>query len=159
MKNRNMPRDCGIFFHKTQHSASPCICHIELDRGKVHKNLLFILCQRAGGIDLCTSTQQNAVKNKNMLIGYGVFSLKRHTAYHHASVIVHFTGGKCINIHISWKGLSLFIFLFGITDWYITQKNTIQRQGSIQSLFPFRKWDIFILKSLLRTPFVILDAP
>ncbi len=33
-----MPRDCGVFFCKTQHSASPCICGIELDRGKVHKS-------------------------------------------------------------------------------------------------------------------------
>ncbi len=31
------------YVHKTQHSASPCICHIELDGGKVHKNPLFIL--------------------------------------------------------------------------------------------------------------------
>ncbi len=72
--------------------------------------------------DLYTSTQQNAVKNRNMLIVCGIFSLKHYIEHHQESVKVYFTGGKCINIYTSYsiningQSLSLFLFLVVIQD-------------------------------------------
>ncbi len=85
-----------------------CLSYIELDGGKVHKNYpiseLSLFFWSGSQNDLYTSTQQNAVKNTNMMIVYGMFSIKHHTAHHHESVIVYFTGGKYIKL--------IFIFLF-----------------------------------------------
>ncbi len=82
-------------FQKTLHSSSPCICNIELDWGNVHKNpyvlpylftlglSLFFSGWSLNAIqNLYTSTRQNAVKNRNILMVCGIFSVKHHTAHH-----------------------------------------------------------------------------
>ncbi len=57
-------------------------------------------------------------KNRNMLIVWGIFPIKYHTAYHHESIAVYFAGGKCINIHTtpSIKRLSN-IYISGWDHW------------------------------------------
>ncbi len=161
MKNRHMLRVCEIFFHT--HRASPCICHIELDRGKVHKNYLIIigtiitkfyelpLSQVQWKTETCRETMEYFFSRKTQ---HSSSPYICHIALDRGKVHKKFT------LHILSKGWGIIIYL---THWDNTISHYYYITGSIHILYGLwmcTTWWLQnqMLKWKIRNPYKILDT-